>query len=438
MKIFFVYLNLVTALRTKQQRGFLLLFRSLRIFVSESRPVTERRHKIKLNTIRHYETIFPVLHYCGDDARNRLRQRVRRARAPTPPEPEDKSHTLIIYMMGDNGLEKFMDNNIGKIMTVVDKIPQTGRIALFYDRGNYTRLSELVVEQGRAKQRVIEEYATSQSSVDPEFMKSVIERVRKEMPADTYGLVLSSHGGGWVPSDIFDIYMLGRPETSGIAPRFFGQDGNDCMEVEQLAGVLGDKQFDYILFDACFMSSVEALYELRNAADYIIASPAEVLGDGFPYKEIIPMLFNRGHDLENVCRSFMNFYRNSSGTIALIDCKELQPLADNVAAILAKAPAAPDTSNVQAYEGFPSHLYFDLEQYVETLTTDQTALDGFRKALGKAVVYTNHTETFYTDYGQRGEVALPPRSCGVTCHIERSDFSRDARRFPRKHHGPRR
>lgn len=340
---------------------------------------------------------------------------------PTPPEPEDKSHTLIIYMMGDNGLEKFMDNNIGKIMTVVDKIPQTGRIALFYDRGNYTRLSELVVEQGRAKQRVIEEYATSQSSVDPEFMKSVIERVRKEMPADTYGLVLSSHGGGWVPSDIFDIYMLGRPETSGIAPRFFGQDGNDCMEVELLAGVLGDKQFDYILFDACFMSSVEALYELRNAADYIIASPAEVLGDGFPYKEIIPMLFNRGHDLENVCRSFMNFYRNSSGTIALIDCKELQPLADNVAAILAKAPAAPDTSNVQAYEGFPSHLYFDLEQYVETLTTDQTALDEFRKALGKAVVYTNHTETFYTDYGQRGEVALP-RSCGVTCHIERSDF----------------
>jgi len=338
--------------------------------------------------------------------------------------PSDESHTLIIYMMGDNGLETFMDTNLGKIMSAVDKVPDGGRIALFYDRGNYTRLAELKMENGRAVQRVIEEYPTSAVSTDPAFMGGVIERVRSEMPADSYGLILSSHGGGWVPSEIFDIYMLGRQPQQAAAPRFFGQDGDDCMEIGELVEALdnpGIGRFDYIIFDACFMSSVEALYDLRRSAEYIVASPAEILGDGFPYRNIVPMLFERGHSLENVCRSFMNLYRDRSGTIALVDCDALEGLAKSMRRITAAASGTPDTSAVQAYEGFPSHLYFDLEQYAEALTSDEALRADFRRALAAAVIYTDHTPTFYTDYGSKGDIDLP-RSCGVTCHIERSDF----------------
>ena len=34
------------------------------------------------------------------------------------------------------------------------------------------------------------------------------------------------------------------------------------------------------------MSQVEVAYELRNTADYLILSPAEVMSAGFPYFKI--------------------------------------------------------------------------------------------------------------------------------------------------------
>ena len=33
---------------------------------------------------------------------------------------------------------------------------------------------------------------------------------------------------------------------------------------------------EFILFDACLMSSIEVLYDLRDKAKYVIASPAEL------------------------------------------------------------------------------------------------------------------------------------------------------------------
>ena len=45
-----------------------------------------------------------------------------------------------------------------------------------------------------------------------------------------------------------------------------------------------------IIFDACFMSSVEALYDLRSVAPYIVAAPAAVMSGGFPYSTMVPLL----------------------------------------------------------------------------------------------------------------------------------------------------
>lgn len=52
------------------------------------------------------------------------------------------------------------------------------------------------------------------------------------MPADSYGLVLSSHGSGWVPNSIFDKHVM-APST-----RFIGQDGTQYMEIPALAQAL--------------------------------------------------------------------------------------------------------------------------------------------------------------------------------------------------------
>ena len=342
---------------------------------------------------------------------------------PTPeqPQPLTESHTLVIFMQGNNGLAEFMDSNLQRILAAYYDIPEGDfRILVFYDRGNYTRLTELYMNDGMAKQRLIEEYDTSTSTVDKAFIESVLARVKEEAPADSYGLILSSHGGGWVPSDLYDVYLLDegtRATDPQIRPMFYGQDDYDCMEIPDLVGALDDIHFNYIIFDACFMGNIEALYDLRNSADYIVASAAEVLGAGFPYETMLPMLFEYDdHSLKAICEEYMKYYANSSGTVALIDCQQLEPLAEAMRAVMAEMGDV-NVKSVQAYDAFEYHLYFDLLHYVELGVENSTA---FEKALNKAVLYSGHTSTILTSTGDVDSFELA-RSCGVSCYITQKD-----------------
>jgi len=328
---------------------------------------------------------------------------------------EAKTHTVIFYLMGnETGLEEDMDKNIQRVVTTAMTnalVDDSCHIAIFYDRGNYTRLTKIAKDtDGRTKQLVLKEYNINASCVEPEFISSVIDEVKTALPADSYGLVVSSHGGGWVPSATYDDH---------VATRFMGQDGDEWLEIPQLVEGLKGTTFDYILFDACFMASVEALYDLRETAKYIIASPTEVLGTGFPYATILPLLFEQGHKLEDVCAAFMEEYKNSSGTISLTDCSKLDALATAMKDVLAaNGGTTVDLSKIQGYEGYDPHLYFDLLQYVEQLTgSTGTAYEKFKTALGNAVIYEGHTDTFISAFGpSKGTISLP-RSCGLSCHV---------------------
>lgn len=345
---------------------------------------------------------------------------------PAPPVPSPvakKTHGIVFYMMGSGtGLESDMDENVRKVMeTAPSVVSDSCKIAIFYDRGNYTRLTEVKKVGGRTKQVVLKEWnPSSTSSVDKQFMSGVLKLIRDSLGTDTYGLVMSSHGGGWVPSDIFDEYL-----TDNNTTRFFGEDGNDYMEVPQLAEALtAAGAWDYLLFDACFMSSVEALYDLRHVADYIIASPSEVMGAGFPYQKILPLLFTADHNLTGVCQAYMDSYKynakTASATIALVKTAGLDMLASVMKTVMSASTVKADVSKLQGYEGFLPHLYFDLKQYVHAIAPYDVA--SFDKALDDVVVYSDHTPTIYTGYGPLAGSISMTESCGITCYVETNDY----------------
>lgn len=332
----------------------------------------------------------------------------------TIPMPE-KSHTQIFYYMGDNtGMESELEANLRVIQGAAGhlvRLSGKNQVAIFYDNGKTSTLTQLVINQesGRTEHKVVEQFTQETLSTDPAFMKSVLKKITDLMPADSYGLVLSSHGGGWVPNDLFDKHAYANT-------RFIGQDGSKYMEIPQLAEALEGMKFEYIVFDACLMSSVEALYTLRKATNYFIASPAEVLASGFPYKEIVPQLFQ--NNLKGACESFINKYRLSSGTIALIQSDKLDALAAAMKDVLTAAGNKQvDLNLIQGYEGLKPHLFFDLEQYAEALSGDVGA---FKAALKEAVIYEAHTASFITAY-QKDPISLP-RSCGLSCFIDSGKF----------------
>ena len=70
------------------------------------------------------------------------------------------------------------------------------------------------------------------------------------------------------------------------------------MNITQMAKALeGLTPFKYIFVDCCNMVSAETGYELRNATEYLIGSPAEIPGWGAPYDKIMPSLFKNGSDM---------------------------------------------------------------------------------------------------------------------------------------------
>ena len=195
------------------------------------------------------------------------------------------------------------------------------------------------------------------------------------------------------------------------------------MEIDDLAKGLPDDLFDFILFDACYMASVECTYELRNKAEYILASPTETMADGWPYEEMMPQLFATDLQLEKVGETFYNHYLNNTypyATVSLTKTSELDNLKSVTHDILADKTESDiyslDPKKMQRLEYLyrsPGMLY-DFNDYIKQLATAEQ-YDRFISCLDKAVVYKAHTpKSYYAAIGN----ALPIKSyCGLTIFV---------------------
>ena len=186
------------------------------------------------------------------------------------------------------------------------------------------------------------------------------------------------------------------------------------------------------------MSSIEMLYELRGTADYIVASPAEIMAYGFPYAEIIPMIFEEKASLVDVAKQFVDYYKNRyTGTyrcaaVAVVDCSKLEALAQSVKAIYKAGVRDVDLKNVQPLESlYTDHAYFDMMSYFSLAAPNEELLENFRSAFSSAVVYSDHTSRIYAELGsgskktgKAGYVSsVSPDGilslCGVSCYVPR-------------------
>lgn len=230
------------------------------------------------------------------------------------PEPRTP-RTILVYMMANNSLNSFASKNIESMIEgATGKNLNGGNLIVYYAPSDSNpELLQIKEENGIVKKFHLKDYE-KQNSADPDVMRSVISEVVSQYPADSYGLVLWSHGTAWLPSDYQNKLKA------------FGQDGNNWMEIDDLAKGLPDDVFNFILFDACYMASIECAYELRDKAEYILASPTETLADGWPYKEMMPQLFATDLQLEKVGETFYNYYLNDSypyATVSLTKTSEL-------------------------------------------------------------------------------------------------------------------
>ncbi|MDR2890838.1 MAG: hypothetical protein LBV18_04460 [Alistipes sp.] len=348
-------------------------------------------------------------------------------------------------------------------------------------------------ENGGYLRRVLKNYGEEMSSFDVETVAAVVGDMRTLAPANHYGLAFGSHGRGWIPKandtgigrrapggyhtpedgsapeggdamttgseggfdpDMFaPLWQIpdspatrsgsaetsfGNPDTP--ATRYLSSDKNETMDVAEFADALDEWEWDFIIFDDCFMASVEAQYEIRHLADYFIASPTEIMIEGFPYDRVVRNLFKvepgdvepnvvsgvGWGDLSALVADYVNYYKNHPlnpyGTLSLVRTDRLESLARSVRAIMESPewagmtnPATASTVEgddvgVQFYDGLRTHVFYDLGDFVRKggVDTESALYRDFEAALSDAVVYAGHTEFFYSNmYTNTSGVYIP-------------------------------
>lgn len=315
------------------------------------------------------------------------------------PDPDDyKSHrAILVYMIASN-LGGNLKNNINDmIATATKENVNGGRLVVFYSENKESaELFEIKEgDDGVVSRHHIKNYE-NMSAVSPVTMKKVIEEFVSIYPAESYGMLLSSHGTAWMPGGYSS--ML----------RSFGEESGKVMEVNILAEGIPDNLFEFLGFDACSMASIECVYELKNKADRIIASASETLVQGFPYRTILPYLFTINKaDLGKMAEGFYNFYNTgggSFGNISITHTQELDNLKNITKEILSTAGMegiySLKYSELQILSNFsksPTPLY-DFAQIISKLATEEQ-YNRFTACLDKTVTDRYYTSQVYCTQG---------------------------------------
>ena len=326
----------------------------------------------------------------------------------------DVDRMVLVYMAADNNLAMFAKKNIEEMKK--GDVPYyfddgSGDVLLVYAdiAGEEPRLMRLSKDRfGTVTEETLRVYE-DQNSCSDSVMTDVLSYASALFPSMESGLVLWSHGTGWLPEGYYSNPMYASSDGGAayqhhiVDPyadlvKSFGEDGGSEMDIRALAKAL-PVHYSFILMDACLMGGIEVAYELRDCCDYFVGSAAEVLANGFPYEQVVGEFFDGERGLRNACRLFYEHYEDEGATVSMVDTRRLDALAYAGRAVFASKRGSIqdlDMSSIQGYYRMDRHWFYDLDDFIFQLTyaEDSALYEDFKEALDDAVVCKYTTDEF--------------------------------------------
>ncbi len=352
--------------------------------------------------------------------------------APVPePEPEPgvdvtPSRTVMVYMIADNSLGRSDcdKSDLDEMQIAVDAgaLGDNGRLIVYHNRvGTSKGNPPVMIEITPGNRTTLKTYPDDPTiySTDAARFTEVLDDMKHFAPADQYGLVLWSHGTGWIETD--------GSRSAAIAPGeqpmvyTFGDDRSQKMKVTTLAGVLEGHDIGFIYFDCCHMASIEVVYELRHCAPVIVGSGTELPAPGMNYTVNVPYFFAEGEaDMIGAAKATFDHYNNLHGaertcTMTVVSTAELDELARVSREIMEQGPVnGKEFAAYQSYMRRAETCYgtlYDMADYFESFEgVDPDALARWRAAFDAAVVYKAATPSVFN-------VVTLNRYDGLGCYI---------------------
>ena len=204
--------------------------------------------------------------------------------------------TVLVYIAGKNNLSQLLQTNLEQMKAGSRRIGNN-TLLVFVRRDIQGEKPWLArISNGELTDSVsLDDMGIGTSNIqacNPELMEQVLRYAYSHYPASDYGLVLGGHSTGWlIEQEPSDTRAFGVDNGDGYT---YSSKNKRWINVPTIARVLERvPHLKFIFADCCNFMCLETMYELRNATDYIIGSPAEIPAEGAPYEQIIPSLFEK-------------------------------------------------------------------------------------------------------------------------------------------------
>jgi len=281
-----------------------------------------------------------------------------------------------------------------------------------------------ILELHGGEAKLMKRFSEDFYSCDPDKFVDVISWMTDNVKADGYGLVLWGHATGWTVQDDTIPNKVRRAYALDNGLKF--KSVRKWMNITQMEQALKKlPKFDFIFADCCEMVSAEIGFELRDATDYLIGSPAEIPGNGAPYDKMLPKFFKNGSDLyRSIIDTYYDYYtqefdtlltiyawKSHSVPLSVIDTRYMEALAVATHDILGKfsggypnKPEYPSVTGIAFYEYRYDPVMYDMRAFIKQHTSDadfqqwdkvyQQAVPYYRMSMAWKTVYDSLIQEF--------------------------------------------
>ena len=356
-----------------------------------------------------------------------------------PPYGTGDGRVVLVYMSAENSLSSQSGKDLKEMLAGIKYLGEDDHLIVYIDNTQPPCIYDFTYyckDTPLDSIKPVRTYESDVNSCSPEVMSDVLQFVKQNYPAKSYGLVLWSHASGWIPP--VPVPYTGEYTAWGAKKRAFGYDNGQNstadiggqLSIDEIRDVL--LQFgtlDFLMFDACFMQNIETAYQLRSCARYIIGSPAEIPGPGAPYQTMLKPMFQDSAYVEGMVEAYYDYYSDDylyGVLLSAVDCGQLEYVAQVTKPYIQAYKEDlinMDYTNVQDYflwNTFYMYSYpdfYDMQGVMRAVLTE-TEYAVWKAEFQKLFVAQVHTDRWYSAFNNSSNNNVDAdQYSGISMHI---------------------
>ena len=182
---------------------------------------------------------------------------------PAPVGPAKR--TVIVYMVGENNLDPYMQNDINEMRQGRKQVAASENLVLYVDKLSKTEMPFIAKINTEGNLDTLYRYEQDFYSLCP--------------ATEDYGLVLWGHASGWLMDDSVATHRAYGIDTgNNELPSYYDERSKENLLKGKWLNIPSMREafkmipmkWKFIMCDCCNMMNVEDAYELRDVTDYLI------------------------------------------------------------------------------------------------------------------------------------------------------------------------